>query len=115
MWICWEIQLSKLPGTGIMKRGAKAYCSPQPDGAMDVLFARAKEKGVELEVTSEHPDLKSREPNVRLGLSGEFQYKNANLAVAIAGAFLRDIGFEGFSTDIFQTPLPHKFRRGLEA
>ncbi|PGH14055.1 hypothetical protein AJ80_06059 [Polytolypa hystricis UAMH7299] len=99
---------------GIMKPGARAYAAPQPDAALNVLSERAKEIGVELEVTEGNPGLDPTNPTVQLGLSGEFQYKNAELAVGVAGAFLRARGVEDIPTNLNTAPLPSKFRAGLE-
>jgi folylpolyglutamate synthase len=100
---------------GIMKPGAIACTSPQPEAAMAVLRSRAKEKGVALHVATAHPDREPGNPAaVRLGLSGDVQYKNAELAVCICNAFLRKLGFSNIPTDITTSPLPPKFKQGLE-
>ncbi|ODH34256.1 hypothetical protein ACO22_03149 [Paracoccidioides brasiliensis] len=100
---------------GIMKPGTKAFTVPQPEGAMTVLQNRAVEKVSELHVVTSHPELTPLAPAaIRLGLSGEFQYKNANLAVSIAGSFLRSRGLEELPVDINSSPLPEKFKKGLE-
>lgn len=98
---------------GIMKPGAKAFTVPQADAALKVLFERAAEKGVELRVAEGHPEL-NKTSGLKLGLAGDFQYTNANLAVAVAGEFLRKRGIEGIPEDILRAPLPDEFRRGLE-
>ncbi|KAJ9271410.1 hypothetical protein DTO212C5_2490 [Paecilomyces variotii] len=98
---------------GIMKPGAKAFTVPQADAALKVLFERAAEKGVELRVAEGHPEL-NKTSGLKLGLAGDFQYTNANLAVAVAGEFLRKRGIEGIPEDILKAPLPDEFRRGLE-
>jgi folylpolyglutamate synthase len=98
---------------GIIKSGAKAFTAPQPEGALEVLFKRAKEKGTELVVAEGHPELKKGSPS-KLGLAGDFQYTNANVAVAVAGEFLRLKGVEDVPEDILKAPLPAKFRKGLE-
>ncbi|KKZ63130.1 folylpolyglutamate synthase [[Emmonsia] crescens] len=100
---------------GIMKNGVQSFTAPQIEKAMAVLEKRAVEKEAELHVAASHPELTPNNPAaVRLGLSGEFQYTNANLAVAVAGSFLRSRGFEGIPADMSSSPLPKKFKRGLE-
>ncbi|KLJ12248.1 folylpolyglutamate synthase [Blastomyces silverae] len=100
---------------GIMKKGVQSYTAPQIEKAMAVLEKRAAEKGAELHVATSHPELTPNNPTaVRLGLSGEFQYTNANLAVAVAASFLRSRGFEDIPANLNSLPLPDKFKRGLE-
>ncbi|KAL3474663.1 Mur ligase [Aspergillus californicus] len=98
---------------GIIKPGVKTFSAPQPSSAEKVLRDRAAEKGSELEIVSSHPDLK-QSGDVKLGLSGDFQYGNAALAVATAGEFLRKAGVQSITADFMQQPLPVEFRRGLE-
>lgn len=98
---------------GIIKSGAKAFTAPQPETALEVLQQRAVEKGTSLIVAEGHPELKKGGP-VKLGLDGDFQYINANVAVAVAGEFLKARGFSGIPDDILKEPLPEKFRKGLE-
>ncbi|PGH10351.1 folylpolyglutamate synthase [Blastomyces parvus] len=100
---------------GIMKKGVPSFTAPQIENAMTVLEQRAVEKGAELHVVAAHPELSPNNPTaVQLGLSGEFQYTNANLAAAVAGSFLRSRGFEEISANLSSLPLPDKFKRGLE-
>ncbi|PGH14717.1 hypothetical protein AJ79_02883 [Helicocarpus griseus UAMH5409] len=100
---------------GIMKSGSAAFTAPQLDSAMEVLRKRAAEKGVDLRVATGHPELTpAGATTVRLGLSGEFQYSNANVAVAVASSFLRSRGLTEIPADISTSPLPEKFKRGLE-
>lgn len=99
---------------GVMKPGAKAFTAPQPQSALNVLFKRAKERGTELIVAEGHPELK-KGSSLKLGLDGDFQYMNANVAVGVASEFLRRRGVEGFPSHITNEPLPEKFRKGLEA
>ena len=93
---------------GIMKSGASAFTVPQPQEALDVLHSRAHERGVELTVVPEHPEL--RFPGIRLGLEGSFQKMNASLAIEVAAAHLRKLGHKKTKT----RPLPPEFVRGLE-
>ena len=95
---------------GIMKSGARAFTVPQPAGALKVLQKRAKEKAVTLDVVESHPELE----RVRLGLAGDFQKTNASLAVSVAAAHLRSLGFEDIPEHPTSSPLPESFRQGLE-
>lgn len=95
---------------GIMKPGALAFTVPQPDGAMRVLEQRAEERSVRLNVVERHPELE----HIRLGLAADYQKTNASLAIAVAAAHLRRLGFEDIPVDITSGPLPDEFRRGLE-
>ncbi|QKX62755.1 uncharacterized protein TRUGW13939_09920 [Talaromyces rugulosus] len=99
---------------GVMKPGAKAFTAPQPESALDVLYKRAQERGTELIVANNHPELKKGSP-LKLGLDGDFQYMNANVAVGVASEFLSHRGVEGIPSYITTEPLPEKFRKGLEA
>jgi folylpolyglutamate synthase len=98
---------------GIIKPGAKAFTAPQPESAIQVLLKRAEEKGAELRVVEDHPDLRKGN-QIKLGLAGDFQRLNASLAVAVAGEFLRRAGFSSLPTDVLTEPLPEEFRKGLE-
>lgn len=97
---------------GIMKPGAKAYTAPQPSAAERVLFQRAHERETQLEVISDHPELKSGS-DVELGLAGDFQYTNAAVAVAAAAEFLRKVCDTDIPENIMNATLPAKFRTGL--
>lgn len=98
---------------GIMKKGSKAFTAPQREAAMNVLFQRAKEKEVELQIAKGNPELEQRSLTGKLGLAGEFQYINANLAVAISSAFLNKLGIQGGPRDGIRDHLPDNFKRGL--
>ncbi|KAI9816056.1 MAG: Folylpolyglutamate synthetase [Pycnora praestabilis] len=95
---------------GIMKAGALAFTAPQPEAALKVLYQRAEEKGVQLRVVERHLELEE----IKLGLAADFQKTNASLAIAIAAAHLRALGNSDIPEDIMTSPLPPKFRRGLE-
>ncbi|EAS30042.3 FolC protein [Coccidioides immitis RS] len=97
---------------GIIKPGSIAYTAPQPEAALDVLKRRGEEKGVEVEVASGHPELAPGK--VQLGLSGDFQYKNAELAVAISTSFLRARGVADVPSYANGEPLTEPILRGLE-
>ncbi|OKL64569.1 hypothetical protein UA08_00134 [Talaromyces atroroseus] len=99
---------------GIIKAGAKTFTGPQPEGALEVLRKRAEEKGTELIVAQGQPELEKGSSSLKLGLDGDFQYTNANIAVGVAGEFLRRRGVEDIPADIFTASLPEKFRAGLE-
>ncbi|TEY31142.1 hypothetical protein BOTCAL_0820g00010 [Botryotinia calthae] len=97
---------------GIMKKGVPVFTAPQDPEAMAVLKAIALYEGADIHVVATHPDLES----VELGLQGDFQRINASLAVAVAAKHLSRMGFSGIAdtTTLMQSPLPEKFRRGLE-
>ncbi|TVY82851.1 Folylpolyglutamate synthase [Lachnellula suecica] len=86
---------------GIMKKGAPMFTVEQLPEAYTVLENRAKEKEVQLEVTSRLPELETGE--LELGLLGDFQKDNASLAVAVAASYLRGIGV---TQDVPPTPEP---------
>ncbi|QGA19397.1 hypothetical protein EYB26_007086 [Talaromyces marneffei] len=98
---------------GIIKTGARAFTGPQPETALEVLRKRAEEKKTELTVAQGQPELK-KGSSLKLGLDGDFQYTNANIAVGVAAEFLRQRGEQDIPADIFSSPLPEKFRTGLE-
>lgn len=98
---------------GIIKPGVKGFSVPQIGDAEKVLHGRAEEKGTQLEIVSRHPDL-SEGSDIKLGLAGDFQYTNASLAVAAAAEYLRKRGVKDIPENIMESPLPEKFRRGLE-
>ena len=95
---------------GIMKPGAPAFTVPQPEAAMAVLRQRADERGVRLDVISRHPQLES----IKLGLAADFQKTNASLAIAVAAAHLRALGYNDIPHDITTASLPAPFITGLE-
>ncbi|KAF3386575.1 hypothetical protein F1880_000853 [Penicillium rolfsii] len=99
---------------GIIKSGARAFTAPQPPSAEQVLAERAAAKGTQLDVVSEHPDLRPGTSQVKLGLAGDFQYTNASVAVAAAAEFLRKTGVANISENVMSEPLPPKFKTGLE-
>lgn len=102
---------------GIMKPGAAACTAPQAPEAMKVLQDRAREKGVDLQIATGHPQLQPGSPDaIPLGLSGDIQYKNAELATSICANFLRARGFPDIPSpsDLPTSPLPEPFIRGLE-
>lgn len=97
---------------GIIKPGSNVYTAPQPQSALDVLVRRGEERGVEVHVAEGHPELTPGK--IRLGLSGDFQYKNAELAVAIATSFLKARGVENVPSYMDKEPLTNPIIRGLE-
>jgi folylpolyglutamate synthase len=99
---------------GIIKSGARAFTAPQPPSAEEVLAERAAAKGTQLDVVSEHPELRAGSSEVKLGLAGDFQYTNASVAVAAAAEFLRKTGVANISENVMSEPLPAKFKIGLE-
>ena len=102
--------------SGIFKARQKtkqAYTVEQPACAMAVLEQRAKDVGLELCVVRRHPDIESGD--VALGLRADFQKINASLAVAVAAAQLRHLGFKDIPEPLSTGPLPERFRKGLAA
>ncbi|OCL15064.1 FolC bifunctional protein [Glonium stellatum] len=99
---------------GIFKPGSVAFTVPQPPEALAVLHERAAEKGTLLHVVERHPDLMN--DSIKLGLAADFQKTNASLAIAVAAAHLRAVGYTSVP-DPTTTPhirLPDEFKRGLE-
>lgn len=99
---------------GIIRPGVKAVSAPQAAGAEEVLLGRAKERGTQLDIVGNHPEL-TVGSSVKLGLAGDFQYTNASLAVAAAAEYIRKTGVEAIPQNILKEPLPEKLRKGLEA
>ncbi|KAK2741216.1 hypothetical protein FQN57_005678 [Myotisia sp. PD_48] len=97
---------------GIIKPRSVAYTATQPEGAIKVLRERAAEKNAELDIAIGHPGLTPGK--LTLGLSGEFQYRNAELAVAICSTFLSKLGFSGIPSYADKEPLTKEFTTGLE-
>ncbi|EMD40678.1 hypothetical protein CERSUDRAFT_80327 [Gelatoporia subvermispora B] len=90
---------------GIYKEGVPALTVDQPEEGMVVLKQQAEtHKASEFTVVPPTPSL----PSIRLGLAGEHQLQNANLAVHLARVFLR----ETTSLDV-NDPLPEPFVEGL--
>lgn len=93
--------------SGIFKKNASCFTVPQPASALKVIEDRAMEKNVaSFEIVEERSDLNE----IKLGLNGEFQRQNASLAVALAHAHLKKLGYK---IDI--STLPDEFIRGLES
>lgn len=97
---------------GIIKAGARVFTAPQPESALEVLRKRA-EKKTELIVADGHPELNKDDGAFKLGLDGDFQYTNANVAIGVAAEFLRRRGEQSLPVDIYSAPLPERFRTGL--
>lgn len=97
---------------GIMKPGVPLFTSPQEPGALATLQELAVKENIDLRVVTTHPDLE----HIDLGLAGDFQRINASLAVAVAAEHLSRMGYENMPDidTLFSSPLPDKFRRGLE-
>lgn len=99
---------------GIIKSGVRCFSAPQAPSAVEVLEKRAADKGAQLDIVSEHPDLRAGSSQVKLGLAGDFQYTNASVAVAAAAEFLRKTGVANISENVMSQPLPAEFKTGLE-
>ena len=97
---------------GIMKPGVPMFTVPQEPAALAILQELATKENVDLRVVTTHPDLK----HIDLGLAGDFQRINASLAVAVAAEHLSRMGYENIPEieTLALSPLPDKFRRGLE-
>jgi folylpolyglutamate synthase len=94
---------------GIIKDMMCCFTVPQVEEAMGVLRERAKAKGAVLSVVTRRKEIDNEE--VKLGVEGDFQKDNASLAIAVAEAHLKKIGF---TEDLDSGKLPDKFVRGLE-
>lgn len=96
---------------GIFKRGVPAFTVPQADKALQVLRARADERGTDLHVIDEHQAMS----HVKLGLQGDFQKINASLAVAVCASHLSRLGYTGVpNARDPASALPSEFVHGLE-
>ncbi|XP_073149629.1 folylpolyglutamate synthase-like [Henckelia pumila] len=97
---------------GIFKPQVPAFTVPQLSEAMDVLQKMASELKVPLEVVGplDHKKLNG----VQLSLSGDHQFTNAGLAVALSKSWLQRTGHrEKLSHADFEESLPEAFLRGL--
>ncbi|XP_043723302.1 folylpolyglutamate synthase-like isoform X2 [Telopea speciosissima] len=96
---------------GIFKRKVPAFTVPQPSEALDVLQRRASKLMVPLQVA---PPLDPEKLNgVKLSLSGDHQFINAGLAVALCRCWLQSTGN---SKELFEnnsSNLPEEFLKGL--
>ena len=95
---------------GVFKPNVPAFSAPQPETAVEVLKTRAAERGTSVTVVDPLPALQ----NIKLGLAGDFQHKNASVAVAAAGAYLRQMGHDIPEASDLATTLPDRFKKGLE-
>jgi folylpolyglutamate synthase len=94
---------------GIMKEAVECFTVPQEPEAVQVLKERARNRRTGLTVVERMEPIQSGD--VKLGLEGDFQKDNASLAVAVAGAHLKKIGFKDVLTG---NKLYMEFLRGLE-
>ncbi|XP_073317417.1 folylpolyglutamate synthase-like isoform X2 [Primulina huaijiensis] len=97
---------------GIFKPQVPAFTVPQLSEAMDVLQKKASELKVPLEVVGplDHKKLNG----VSLSLSGDHQFTNAGLAVALCKSWLQRTGHrEKLPHADFEESLPEAFLRGL--
>ncbi|GAB7355800.1 hypothetical protein MBLNU459_g6477t1 [Dothideomycetes sp. NU459] len=97
---------------GIFKSGVPAFAAPQPEPALAVLHERAIERGTDLQVVHTHPELAN--DSIKLGLAADFQKINASVAIAAAGAHLRQLGYSDMPCPSSSSSLPPLFRKGLE-
>ncbi|KAL8041366.1 hypothetical protein ABFS82_10G158300 [Erythranthe guttata] len=98
---------------GIFKHRVPAFTVPQLSEAMDVLKERARDISVPLEVVA--PLNRSKLKGKELSLSGEHQFTNAGLAVALCKSWLRRTGNweKLFQHADLEDNLPDAFLRGL--
>lgn len=94
---------------GVMKEGVECFTVPQAEGAMDVLYQRADQKGAILQVVGRSPELKG--DGIKLALEGDFQKDNASVAIAVAKAHLQLVGGPGI---LQEAGLPSQFIKGLQ-
>ncbi|XP_057784076.1 folylpolyglutamate synthase isoform X2 [Salvia miltiorrhiza] len=96
---------------GILKPRVPAFTVPQLSEAMDVLQEKARDLTVPLEVVA---PLDRRNLNgVELSLSGDHQFTNAGLAVALCKSWLQSTGnWEKLSQH--EDNIPYAFLRGLQ-
>nr|DAD29519.1 TPA_asm: hypothetical protein HUJ06_030987 [Nelumbo nucifera] len=95
---------------GIFKPQIPAFTVPQLSEAMDVLQGRASELMVPLEVVP--PLDPKRWDRIKLSLSGDHQFINASLAVALCKCWLQSTGnWEKVVSN--ETDMPAAFLRGL--
>uniref|UniRef100_A0A131XYQ1 Folylpolyglutamate synthase n=2 Tax=Ixodes ricinus TaxID=34613 RepID=A0A131XYQ1_IXORI len=74
---------------GIMKPGTPALSVPQPEGALQVLVQRARERGCSLRLAPPLLAYDWEVPRCRLGIPGEPQLQNASLALQLCRAWLQ--------------------------
>ncbi|KAL7097808.1 hypothetical protein ACP275_10G166300 [Erythranthe tilingii] len=100
---------------GIFKHRVPAFTVPQLSEAMDVLKGRARDISVPLEVVA--PLNRSKLKGKELSLSGEHQFTNAGLAVALCKSWLRRTGNweKLFQHAGLEDNLPDAFLRGLSS
>lgn len=72
--------------SGIFKRGAYAFSSPQEPSAADILRNRASEKGINIQFIGNDPELPVHVPQ----LKPDVQRTNCSVALAAARCLLRD-------------------------
>ncbi|KAL2226000.1 UNVERIFIED_CONTAM: Folylpolyglutamate synthase [Sesamum indicum] len=98
---------------GILKPQVPAFTVPQLSEAMDVLQKKAMELKVPFEVVAplDHRKLKGK----KLSLSGDHQFTNAGLAVALCKSWLQTTGnwAKLFQHDDVEDNLPEAFVQGL--
>lgn len=101
--------------SGIMKSGVETFTVVQEREAATVLSKRISEKGASaLEVVDARTDVD--DGKVKLGLEGEFQKSNANLAAAVAAAHLDKVGVlpPQFANQLLRGgKFPTQFQEGL--
>lgn len=100
---------------GIFKPNVPAFTVPQLPEALDVIYERAQQLRIPLEVVQ---PLSSGELNgLELSLAGDHQFVNASLAVSLCKSWLRRTGnLEKLLThDGHEADMPDAFLRGLSS
>ncbi|KXG52092.1 Folylpolyglutamate synthetase [Penicillium griseofulvum] len=92
---------------GIFKTGSPAFTVPQVPSAMEVLYQRAKEKGINLITIAAYPALF----DIGLKPVEDFQRINASLAIRLSLSLLDKLGVQ---VDLGLETLPKQFTQGLE-
>lgn len=92
---------------GILKTGSPAYTVEQVPEAMGVIKSRSHERAVDIKVIQTNPLLK----DVDIQPDGEFQRRNASLAIALTETLLKSID-PSFSPP--ENALSEEFVNGLE-
>lgn len=101
--------------SGIIKSGVETFTVVQEPEAAAVLVKRTSEKGgTGLNIIDAKTDIDAGK--VKLGLEGEFQKSNANLAAAVAAAHLEKVGvlpYQAAQLLVGSGQFPTKFQKGL--
>ncbi|KRY30022.1 putative folylpolyglutamate synthase [Trichinella spiralis] len=108
---------------GIMKKGIPTFTVPQCTEAMEVFEKRSKEIGCPLYAVN---DFSNYQYMTNLGIAGEHQKENANLAIHLARYWIMKMGYccspilnmnnvKNFKAELFDAPLNEKEIMALES